>query len=185
MFVAFVRTHLPSRPFYHAAFFCHRYLFSSPWYRGWQPQFPLVNLPKIKAHSHFRMDPLPPIRAWDDLHPPVERPSCPLCGPGHDLETCEQFRNLSPANRLSLILGNGRCVNCLREHEMDWPHIRCDQRARCECGAPHHPLLHESRRVVVPPPQSLGVRASFRGRRPVPVRPYLVFLHPRGPAPKR
>ncbi|CAH0390253.1 unnamed protein product [Bemisia tabaci] len=112
--------------------------------------------------KHLRMDPLPPIGAWDELHAAVERPSCPLCGPGHYLETCERFRGLSPANRLSFIIGNGRCVNCLRPHELDWPHIRCDQRARCEYGAPHHHLLHESRRVVVPPPQSPGVCASFR-----------------------
>ncbi|CAH0385900.1 unnamed protein product [Bemisia tabaci] len=99
------------------------------------------------------MDPLLPIEAWDALpavaerpiSPPTSRPSCPLCGPVHPLEDCRRFRALSPANRLSLVIGNGRCVNCLLPHSLNWPHVRCD------CRAPHHPLLHDSRRVVVPP----------------------------------
>ncbi|CAH0390252.1 unnamed protein product [Bemisia tabaci] len=96
-----------------------------------------------------RMDPLPPIEAWDELHAVVARASCPLCGPGHPLEDCIRFRALSPADRLSVIIGYGRCANCLQQHELNWPQVRCDQRARCDCRAPHHPLLHESRRVVV------------------------------------
>ncbi|CAH0395472.1 unnamed protein product [Bemisia tabaci] len=137
----------------------------------------------------FRMEPLPPIEAWDQEEPrplsPRSSPICPFCGPCHSLGDCPQFIRLSPANRLSIVLGNGLCINCLAHPAAGWPVVRCHLKAQCSCQAPHHPMLHDSRRVMVSPPQSPGIRASFRGRRPLPATPHIGFLHPRSIAPGR
>ncbi|XP_058449054.1 uncharacterized protein LOC131429015 [Malaya genurostris] len=68
-----------------------------------------------------------------------QKESCPVCGKGHRLYYCDQFKHLPLSQRTSIVSKAGLCANCLfGKHSF----VSCKYGACRECGAKHHSLLH-------------------------------------------
>lgn len=73
---------------------------------------------------------------------PSQQRSCNYCGKEHSIHQCEQFRQLSIADRQKARKEKQLCANCLgRKH--DAKICRCTTTCR-ECGQKHHTLLHQA-----------------------------------------
>jgi hypothetical protein len=69
----------------------------------------------------------------------LEQP-CPLCKQNHSLFQCQQFRAMSPEDRISKTKSLSACLNCLRSGHIGRD---CSSQSTCRrCGKRHHTLLH-------------------------------------------
>ena len=56
----------------------------------------------------------------------------------HSLDKCPQFLGSDEKERMAIVRRKGLCIRCLSGGHL---HASCDS-AKCECGGPHHHLLH-------------------------------------------
>lgn len=86
------------------------------------------------------------------------QPKCKFCNALHQTFHCQQFKDLSPQERVNFVKSSRACFNCLGSHEVKY----CKSKSLCKtCGRPHHSLLHlptsapstsSSPSVAMPPP---------------------------------
>ena len=66
---------------------------------------------------------------------------CVVCAQTHFVENCQQFKNLSAADRADISRKSGLCFTCL---ERGHTSRSCASKRRCgSCKDKHHGLLHE------------------------------------------
>ncbi|XP_031333989.1 uncharacterized protein LOC116164001 [Photinus pyralis] len=67
------------------------------------------------------------------------QPKCRYCNADHQTFHCQQFRELSPADRTNFIKSSHACFNCFGSHEVK----DCKSKVLCRiCNRAHHSLLH-------------------------------------------
>ena len=62
----------------------------------------------------------------------------------HELESCTQYKNKSPTDKIRFLSGHGFCWNCLGKGHRSY---ECSKRSKCGingCNWNHHPSLHEA-----------------------------------------
>ena len=84
--------------------------------------------------------------------------ACGLCGEGHPVGRCPQFRKKTPQERREWLAEQGRCYSCFQPGH----NIRtCRLQYRCKkCGDLHNTALHGSRRTGPPVPRPAGAGAA-------------------------
>lgn len=79
----------------------------------------------------------------------TQGPPCAACNSYHSLASCDQFKQMSSAERVQLVQKRRFCYNCLRGGH--FPNT-CSVKNKCvSCRRKHHTLLHEGLAAVANP----------------------------------
>ena len=77
--------------------------------------------------------------------------SCVMCNGQHNIETCNEYKALSPVEKTDTVRNKGLCYRCLMKGHLE---ADCSKTTICgvnDCKANHHPTLHDCPRLAPQP----------------------------------